>query len=220
MAGSCESGGAYFCEESAAKIRRTDVRPICSRRAISDLLTPARCSLRIAAVCTAVVAGRPSRFPFSPRMSQTSPGSFPQNLSFELSKDGQRSGHGPSGGRGQIKRLGQGDKPDAQVFEFLKGGQQVRYRPAPAVQAPYQNQIDLAAASGFHQFLAGFSSRRPGVHLADLQSDRPAPSGRILPHGPVLHRESLLVIRGHAGIQARPQHFRRLSYVAKNVFGF
>ena len=35
------------------------------RRAISDLLTPARCSFRISAACVAAVAGRPSRFPFS-----------------------------------------------------------------------------------------------------------------------------------------------------------
>jgi len=40
------------------------VRPISTRRAISDLLTPARCSLRISAAWTAAVAGRPSRFPF------------------------------------------------------------------------------------------------------------------------------------------------------------
>ena len=47
------------------RIRRTEVRPICTRRAISDLLTPARCSFRISAACTAAVAGRPSRFPFA-----------------------------------------------------------------------------------------------------------------------------------------------------------
>ena len=33
----------------APRIRRTEVRPICTRRAISDLLTPARCSFRISA---------------------------------------------------------------------------------------------------------------------------------------------------------------------------
>jgi len=36
-----------------------------NRRPISDLLTPARCRLQISAACTAAVAGRPSRFPFS-----------------------------------------------------------------------------------------------------------------------------------------------------------
>ena len=35
-----------------------------SRLAISALLTPARCSLRISAAFMAAVAGRPNRFPF------------------------------------------------------------------------------------------------------------------------------------------------------------
>ena len=62
------SGGVrtlFLLEIGQAKIRRTDVRPIFNRRAISDLLMPARCSFRISAACTAAVAGRPNRFPFS-----------------------------------------------------------------------------------------------------------------------------------------------------------
>src|SRR5437870_3817322 len=35
------------------KIRRTEVRPISNLRAISDLLTPVRCSLRISGACRA-----------------------------------------------------------------------------------------------------------------------------------------------------------------------
>jgi hypothetical protein len=52
-------------EIGQAKIRRTEVRPIRRRRAISDLLMPARCSFPISAACAAAVAGRPSRFPFA-----------------------------------------------------------------------------------------------------------------------------------------------------------
>ena len=48
----------------APRIRRTEVRPICTRRAISDLLIPARCSFRISAAWIAAVAGRPSLLPF------------------------------------------------------------------------------------------------------------------------------------------------------------
>ena len=43
-----EGEPTYFCEESP-RIRRTEVRPSRSRRAISALATPARCSLRISA---------------------------------------------------------------------------------------------------------------------------------------------------------------------------
>ena len=55
----------FLWEIGQAKIRRTEVRPMFRRRAISDLLTPARCSFRISAAWTAAVAGRPSRWPFS-----------------------------------------------------------------------------------------------------------------------------------------------------------
>jgi hypothetical protein len=58
-----EGGRTYFWEESP-RIRRTEVRPTRSRRAISALATPARCSVRISAACAAAVAGRPRRLPF------------------------------------------------------------------------------------------------------------------------------------------------------------
>jgi len=45
-------------------MRRMEVRRMFSRRAISDLLKPARCSFRISAVWMIAVAGRPSHFPF------------------------------------------------------------------------------------------------------------------------------------------------------------
>jgi hypothetical protein len=35
-----------------------------------------------------------------------------------------------------------------------------------------------------------------------------------------LHRQRLLVIRGNAGIQAGPEHFRRPSCLAKKAIGF
>jgi len=46
-------------------------------------------------------------FAFLPRMSQTSPGPFPQDLSFELGEDGQQSGHGSTSwcGRREITHL-------------------------------------------------------------------------------------------------------------------
>jgi hypothetical protein len=56
------------------KILRTEVRPIFNRRAISDLLMPARCSLRISEACRAVLSG----------VGQSGAQPFPQNFSFEL----------------------------------------------------------------------------------------------------------------------------------------
>ena len=60
------------------------------------------------------------------RMRQTGPGPFPQNLPFELREDGQQSGHGSTRRRGQVQCLGQGNKPDTQMLQFLERRQQVR----------------------------------------------------------------------------------------------
>jgi len=51
----------------------------------------------------------------------------------------------------------------------------------------------LPALSGVQYLLAGFGSRRPGVHLADLQGDPPATPCCILTHGSQLHRKKYLV---------------------------
>src|ERR1035441_1080350 len=48
----------------SSRIRRTEVRPMLRRRAISDLLMPERRNLRTLSECSAAVAGRPSRLPF------------------------------------------------------------------------------------------------------------------------------------------------------------
>src|SRR5438034_1337759 len=48
----------------AFNMRRTEVRPICNRRAISALLTLARYSFRIWSAFRAAVRGRPRRLPF------------------------------------------------------------------------------------------------------------------------------------------------------------
>src|ERR1700733_13229375 len=95
-------------------------------------------------------------FAILPSMSQSGPGSFPQNLSFELSEYGQQTGHGASGRGGQVQRLGQGNEPYAQILQFLECGQQICYRSAPAVQPPYQHEIDLPTARRLQQLLAGF----------------------------------------------------------------
>jgi len=55
------------------------------------------------------VCGRSCRttqpFAVFPRMSQASPGPFPQNLSFELGEYCEQAGHGATSWRSQIQRL-------------------------------------------------------------------------------------------------------------------
>ena len=48
--------------------------------------------------------------------------------------------------------------------------------------------------------------------MTHLQWDWPKPHG--------LHSQSLLIVGGNAGVQARPEHFRLLPCLAENVIGF
>src|SRR5450759_2790553 len=52
-----------------ARIRRTEVRPICNLRAISALLMSARCSARTSSAWSPAVMGRPSLLPFRRAMA-------------------------------------------------------------------------------------------------------------------------------------------------------
>lgn len=153
-------------------------------------------------------------------MGQSGTDPLPQDLPFKLGENGQQAGHGASGWGGQVQGFGQGNKTDAQMLQFLECGEQIRYRPAPAVQPPNQHDIDLAAACGLQQFLTSLSPRRTGTDLTNLHGDRPAAPGSILPHGATLHGQCLLIVRGNAGVQASAKHFRRLPCLAKNVVGF
>jgi hypothetical protein len=142
-------------------------------------------------------------------MRQARPRSFLHNLPFELGEDRKQAGHGSTGWGGQIQRLGQRDEADAEVFEFLGRRQQIRYRPAPKrskVARPARSISRRRAASRI--VLRASQSRRSGVHFANLQGDRPAAPGRIIPHGPVLHRQLLLIVGRDAGVQPGTKHFR------------
>ncbi len=81
-------------------------------------------------------------------VGQASARSFLQNLPLEGGENGQHGRHRPSGGRGQIQRLGQRYETHSEMLQFLEGGQQIRDRPAPAVQAPDQHHIYLSTPSG------------------------------------------------------------------------
>jgi hypothetical protein len=80
------------------------------------------------------------------------------------------------------------------MFQFLQRAEQVSDRAAPAIQAPDQHGIDLAAARGFQQFLASFALCRARTHLFYLHDDGPTPTRGVLPQGAILHRESLLIV--------------------------
>ncbi len=78
---------AGFFIAFAARMRRTEVRPTWSWRAISALATPARCSFRISAASKAG-GHRPAKlFAILSGVRQTSTNAFAQDIVFEGSKD-------------------------------------------------------------------------------------------------------------------------------------
>jgi hypothetical protein len=95
------------------------------------------------------------------------------------------------------------------MAQFLKCGDQIGQRTAPAIQSPYQHDIDLAPASSLQQFLASLPLRRTGANLTHLHRNRPAATRCVFAKSAILHGKGLLVVRGHAGIEANPKHFHR-----------
>src|ERR1039458_8318492 len=88
-----------------------------------------------------------------PGMSESSPHAFPQDLTLEAGENCQQSSHCSTNWCGQVQRLSQRHEPDTEMLKFLKCGEQIGDRSAPAVQSPYQHDIDLPAPSSFQQLL-------------------------------------------------------------------
>src|SRR5262245_35168142 len=99
---------------------------------------------------------------------------FPENLSFELGKNSQECSHRAASGCSQIQRLRQRYEPDTQMFQFLEGSQQIRYRSAPAIQSPHQHDVDLPPPCRIQQLFPKLPLRSATADLLYLQSDRPA----------------------------------------------
>ncbi len=86
------------------------------------------------------------------------------------------------------------------MLQFLERRNQIRHRPAPAIQSPNQNHIDFTAACGSDQSCALFSLRRAGADLFDLHSDGPVPLGCVFAHGADLQGQRPLIVRGNARV--------------------
>jgi hypothetical protein len=64
-------------------------------------------------------------FAIVPCMSEAGTDSVAQDLRLELGEDGRQRGRGAAGGCGQIERFGQRYEADAEMFQLLKGCEQV-----------------------------------------------------------------------------------------------
>ena len=181
-------------------MRRTEVRPICSRRAISDLLTPARCSFRISAAWTAAVAGRPSRRPFcracaSPARVRSRRTSL-SNSAKMASKPAMARPAGVVRSSASVRET----KPTPRCSSSWRvASRSVTERPQRSSHHTSTRSISRrrAASNNFSR-----ASRRTAPELTSrtCKAIMPTSPGCILPHCPVLHRQRLLVVRGNTGI--------------------
>ena len=69
------------------------------------------------------------------------------------------------------------------MLKFLERRYQVRDGAAPAIQTPYQDDIDFATTCGSDQSCAQLALRSAGADLFDLRDDAPAALGGVFAHG-------------------------------------
>src|SRR5215208_3638603 len=155
-----------------------------------------------------------------PCVGEASAYTLSQDLVFECSKNAEQAGHCPTGWSGQVQRFGQRHETNAEIFQFLECGHQIRQRPAPPVQTPDEYDVDFTAPRRFDQLPPQFALGSAGADFLDLQDDGPAARSGVLAHGAYWQRDRLLVLRRDTRIQSDAEHFRLLSSVAKNLSGF
>lgn len=147
--------------------------------------------------------GRPAEtLAVFPRMSQSSLNALTKDLPFKLSKDRKQSRHSPTRWCGQIQSFRERYETDVEIAEFLEGGDQIGHRTSPAVQAPDDDHIDVAAARGIQQFLPQFPHGGSRSDFFDLDRDGPATTGNVIPHGAMLQLQCLLIVGGDTSVEA------------------
>jgi hypothetical protein len=74
-----------------------------------------------------------------------------ENLALELRKNGQHPGHGPPRRCGEVSRFTQRNEAHAQGVKLLERPHQISQGPAPPIQAPDHNGIDVSTPCGAHE---------------------------------------------------------------------
>jgi hypothetical protein len=87
--------------------------------------------------------------------------SLAQDLSFRTRKYREQTGHRAASGCGQIQQLTKRNR--RQDNSAPEGGQLIRYRPAPAIQAPHHHYIDFPPSRRLQQLQPAPTSRRHDI---------------------------------------------------------
>ncbi len=193
----------WAAAQASASKRRTEVRPILSCLAMADLLSPLRARSRISCVFPAILAGLPCGRPSLRACANP----VAQNVALELGEHRQHAGERPPARRRQIERLAQRDKPHLQRCQFLQGGDEIDERPSPAIEPPHDDDIDFPPASGAYQFLTARTRLCAGADFLDRRRDLPALAFGVGAHRFELHRQRLLIVGRHPGVDGDPVGF-------------
>src|SRR5512135_2330928 len=100
-----------------------------------------------------------------------------------------------------IQAMGQRDEPDAQLAQFAETHHQVGQRPAPPIQMPDHDHVDLATPRGLQQAVRPRPLPRARADVLDTPRGVPATVPEISGHRLDLQAERLLVVRRDAGVQ-------------------
>lgn len=111
-------------------------------------------------------------FAVSPCVGQAGADALAQDFPLEFSEHREQSGHGAASGYGQIERFGQRNETDSEALQFLQRRNKIGDGPAPAVQAPHQNDIDFAPSCSRNQCFAQLALGSAGADLRDLLAYR------------------------------------------------
>ena len=68
------------------------------------------------------------------------------------------------------------------MAEFLKGHDQIGHGPSPAIQAPNDDDINVAATSGIEHLLPQLTHRSTGADFFHIDGNGPAASGGVVAH--------------------------------------
>ncbi len=85
-------------------------------------------------------------------------------------------------------------KPIFKAVQFLQGGDEVDQRPSPAIEPPYDDDIDFSSTGGAQQFLAPRTGLGSRADFLDRRGDPPAFAFGIGAHGLELHGQRLLIV--------------------------
>jgi hypothetical protein len=136
----------------SARTRRTEVRPIPNRRAISEWLSQSLGLQPDRLVDLERRRPRPAvRSALFPRLGDPGPDSLAQDLPLELGEDRQHPRHGAARWGRQVEGLGQRDKADAQVGQLAKSRHQISDGSAPAIEPPDHDHVNVSSAGGYQQ---------------------------------------------------------------------